>query len=313
MQLSIVTSLYNSAPYIREFHRRMTAEAQKITPDYEIVMVDDGSPDAGIAVALELVKEDPRVRVVELSRNFGHHKALMTGLDHARGELIFLIDVDLEEQPELLGDFHRELCSGNWDVVYGYQERRGGGGLAKDTGGKLAWHVITRLYSVRIPRNQCTARLMRRGYVDALLLHKERSTVIGGLWVITGFHQHGLRIDKAHSRERQYAAYTALTRAKVLIDGVTSFSSTPLIFISLLGVIVSCVAFMMAIYVVVRKMFFNVAAGWASTIASIWFLGGLIILCIGVVGIYISRIFIETKQRPYTIVRRIHNQTNIPT
>lgn len=312
MQLSIVTSLYNSASFIREFHRRISLEAQKIAADYEIIMVDDGSPDAGIDLALQLVEEDPHVRVVELSRNFGHHKALMTGLEHASGAIVFLIDVDLEEAPELLGEFYRELERGKWDVVFGYQETRSGGGFAKNTGGKLAWYLISKLYSVRIPLNQCTVRLMRRDYVDSLVLHKEQSTVIGGLWVITGYRQHGIPIRKLHRREYGESAYTAFTRIRVFADGVTSFSSTPLIFIFLLGLGVSFVSFLIALYVVVRKTFFHVAAGWASTIASIWFLGGLIIFCIGVVGIYISRIFVETKHRPYTIVRRIHTQQGAP-
>jgi putative glycosyltransferase len=313
MQLSIVTSLYNSAPFIQEFHRRISAEAQKVASEYEIVIVDDGSPDAGIDIAQQLVKDDPHVRVIELSRNFGHHKALMTGLAYATGNLIFLIDVDLEEQPELLGQFVEEQKAGDWDVVYGYQEKRVGGSVVKDLSDKLGWYFITKLYSVSVPLNQCTVRLMRRDYVNSLVLHKEHNTVIGALWVITGYRQHGVPIHKLYNRQKNTAAYTALTRMRVLIDGVTSFSSVPLIFISLLGVAVSAVAFLMALYVVLRKIFFNAAVGWASTVASIWFLGGLIIFCIGIVGIYISRIFIETKQRPYTLVRRIYAQETAPT
>src|ERR1700730_7498331 len=111
MKLSIVTTLYKSGPYVEEFHRRASEAAQRITDDYEIVMVDDGSPDNSLALACSLARKDGRVRVVELSRNFGHHKAMMTGLDHARGELHFLIDSDLEEDPGLLGEFFAKLQS----------------------------------------------------------------------------------------------------------------------------------------------------------------------------------------------------------
>src|SRR3989304_3880355 len=109
MKLSIVTTLYRSAPYIEEFHRRMSAEAKKITEDYQVIMVDDGSPDNSLQVALGIQKEDANLCIIELSRNFGHHKAMMTGIEHASGEFVFLIDVDLEEPPELLGEFYQYL------------------------------------------------------------------------------------------------------------------------------------------------------------------------------------------------------------
>src|SRR5262249_35856830 len=120
-QLSIVTTLYNSAPYLEEFHRRISLEAAKLGQSYEILLVDDGSPDASLEVALDIMERDAAVKVIELSRNFGHHRAMMTGLAHAQGELVFLIDVDLEESPEVLGEFHALMQQENWDVVYGYQ------------------------------------------------------------------------------------------------------------------------------------------------------------------------------------------------
>src|SRR5687767_12600048 len=126
MKLSIVTTLYKSGAYVEEFHRRASEAAQHITDDYEIVMVDDGSPDNSLDIACAIARTDSRVRVVELSRNFGHHKAMMTGLDHSRGELCFLIDSDLEEDPALLGKFFEILQARDCDVVYGFQETRKG-------------------------------------------------------------------------------------------------------------------------------------------------------------------------------------------
>jgi putative glycosyltransferase len=304
MRLSVVTTLYKSAACIEEFYRRATEAAGRITDDYEIVMVDDGSPDNSLDIACALANTDGRVRVVELSRNFGHHKALMTGLDHARGDLCFLIDSDLEEDPALLGAFLDRMQSADSDVVYGFQEIRKGDFL-ESAGGRIAWYLINKLYSINIPLNHCTVRLMRREYVDALLLHRERSVVIGGLWVITGFRQIGMPIAKGHRNE---SSYSTLLRLATFLNGITSFSTVPLHLMVAFGMVVSCVSLAFGVFVILEKFIRNTAVGWASLIVSIWFVGGVIVFCLGVIGIYISRIFVETKNRPYVIVRRIHQR-----
>jgi putative glycosyltransferase len=265
-------------------------------------MVDDGSPDNSLDVACAISRSDEHVRVVELSRNFGHHKAMMTGLDHASGELCFLIDSDLEEDPALLQEFFNKLRASDADVLYGFQQVRKGGMLER-TGGKIAWYWIKRLYSIDIPANHCTVRLMRREYVDALLLHRESNTIIGGLWVITGFRQVGIPIAKGQRRE---SSYSPLLRLAAFFNGITSFSSAPLNLMVMVGMTISLISFAFGIFVMLQKLIHNSAAGWASLIVSIWFIGGVIVFCLGVIGIYISRIFIETKNRPYVIVRRIH-------
>lgn len=304
MRLSIVTTLYKSGAHVEEFHRRASEAARRITDDYEIVMVDDGSPDNSLDIACVIARTDSRVRVVELSRNFGHHKAMMTGLDHSRGELCFLIDSDLEEDPALLGSFFEIMQSRDCDVVFGYEESRKGG-IVKRKGGEIAWHLINRLLSIDVPLNHCTVRLMRREYVDALLLHRESNTVIGGLWVITGFRQVGNPIAKSHRKE---SSYSLMLRLVTLFNAITSFSTVPLNLMVMFGMVVSLVSFAVGFFVILEKLLYNVAAGWASLIVSIWFMGGTIIFCLGVIGIYISRVFVETKNRPYVIVRRIHQR-----
>ena len=186
MRLSVVTTLYASAPYLREFHARASAAARALAQDYELVLVNDGSPDDSLAIALELFHADPHVRVIDFSRNFGHHKAMMTGLAHARGELVFLIDCDLEEDPELLATFAERLRTSGADVVYGVQRERKGNALDR-LGARAFYAVFNWLSSDPIPPNLLTARLMTRRYVDALTAHRERQTQISGLWAITGF------------------------------------------------------------------------------------------------------------------------------
>jgi len=304
MKLSIVTTLYRSAGYIAEFHRRASEAAARVTDDYEIVMVDDGSPDNSLELACALAESDPHLRIVELSRNFGHHKALMAGLDHARGELCFLIDSDLEEDPALLGTFLDRMTAADSDVVYGFQEQRKGGAL-ESAGGRIAWYWINKLYSIDIPLNQCTVRLMRREYVDALLLHRESNTVIGGLWVITGFRQIGASIKKGH---RSDTTYSARLRLGTLVNGITSFSTVPLNLMVMGGMTIAMISFAFGILVILQKLIYKASAGWASLMFSIWFIGGIIVFCLGVIGIYVSRIFVETKNRPYVIVRRVHQR-----
>lgn len=301
--LSIVTTLYNSATTIEEFCRRATAAAEVVTPNFEIVIVDDGSPDASLAIAARLALADSRLKVVELSRNFGHHKALMTGLQYASGEYCFLIDSDLEEAPELIARFWETLHSSKMDVVYGFQTARAGS-LGRRVSGALAYFLINALIPQRIPFNHITVRLMRRAYVDSLLLHREQQTVIGGLWVITGYKQLGIPVDKLR---RDGSEYSLWRRWHALIDSITSFSEVPLVAIFYLGIFISMLALVVGIVLIaIKLMRGQEVEGWISVMLSVWFLGGLAILCIGTTGIYVSKIFIETKRRPYTIVRAVH-------
>ena len=305
MKLSVVTTLYRSETHLREFYVRVTAAAALLTPHFELVLVNDGSPDASLALALELRRADPRVSIVDLSRNFGHHRAMMTGLAHCRGDLVFLIDCDLEEDPALLGRFHAELQNSEADVVYGFQDRRQGG-LLKRWGGRAFYTLFNLLSDTRLPPNLCTVRLMTRRYVQSLLAHRERETLIAGLWALTGYEQVGVAITRD---TRRGSSYTMARKLKTLIDGVTSFSDRPLVLVFYLGLVISFVAGAAAMYLVIRRLFFGVLlAGWPSLIVSVWLLGGLMLFCVGLLGIYLAKVFLETKQRPYTIVRHVYGE-----
>ncbi len=302
MKLSIVTTLYNSGAFVENFYTRMKAEAEKITGDFEIIFVDDGSPDDSLNRALALLSADHRVKVVELSRNFGHHKAMMTGLENASGQSVFLIDVDLEEPPELLGRFYKHMWENNWDVVYGYQEQRKGN-LFEQWSGAVAWSLIDVLIPAKIPRNHSTVRLMKGYYVRALVRHQEHKTAIGGLWVQTGFKQTGLQFEK---QSRHGSSYHFSSRLLAFLDSVTSFSERPLFFVFFAGAAIFCLSTLISTALFILWLVGKTLPGWISVMASVWLLGGFIILSVGIVGLYISRIFIETKLRPYTIIRHIH-------
>ena len=306
MDISVVTSLYRTAEYIDELHRRLTCEVSRLTPRYEIILVNDGSPDDSLSGALALHCSDPHVKVIDLSRNFGHHKAMMTGLAHSRGRQVFLIDSDLEEPPELLGEFRRRLEATQADVVFGVQASRKGGFFER-LSGRLFFTLFNLLSDTPLPTNVSTVRLMTRRYVDALVAHREREMIIGGLWVISGFEQIAVPFKKG---SRPKTSYGLARKAAQAVNAVTSFSDRPLIFILYLAVGILAFSGVAGIAIIVRHLFFGaLLAGWPSLIVSVWLLGGLTLFAIGILGVYLSKVFIEVKQRPYTIVREIHDRT----
>jgi len=303
--LSIVTTMYQSAPHLEEFYRRCCATADKISQDYEMIFVNDGSPDDSLDIAVSLHEGDARVRVIDLSRNYGHHRAMMTGLAHARGKLVFLIDCDLEEDPELLEVFHKELLVSGADVIYGVQETRKGR-LFGRMAARLFYAVFNALSTDPIPANLLTVRLMTAQYVAALVRHRERETVIAGLCSITGFTQKPLTVSKHY---KGTTTYTLARRVAQIVNAITSFSNKPLVLIFYLGMFMVVASLIGAVYLFIRRAFFGVmTAGYPSLMVTICTLGGVTIFCLGVIGIYLSKIFTEAKQRPYTIIRRIYER-----
>jgi putative glycosyltransferase len=302
MKLSIVTTLYDSAPYLAEFCARVSAVAVEISHDYEIILVNDGSPDNSLEIAVSLHRKDPRITVVDLSRNFGHHKAMMTGLAQAGGDLVFLLDSDLEEEPELLKTFFEQLNATQADVVFGVQEKRKGR-LFERVSGSIYFKVFNLFSTHPIPPNHITARLMTRAYVDSLLRHQEREFVMSGLWALTGFKQVPVAVRKHHKAK---SAYGLRRKISHLVNAITSFSSKPLVLIFYLGCFILLASAIAAVDMIIRKILYGtLLQGWASLIVSVWLLGGLTIFCLGVIGIYLSKVFIEVKQRPYTIIKQV--------
>lgn len=304
-QLSIVSTMYRSSDFIGEFHRRISAAAQSLTASYEIVLVDDGSPDDSLARALAIAETDPRIRVVELSRNFGHHPAMLAGLRHARGELIFLIDIDLEEQPEWLIDFWKDLYDESADIVFGVQTLRAGSALKRHTG-TLFYKFFNLASDTAIPTNGCTVRLMRRAYVDAIDRFTESHVFMMGLFSWAGFVQKARPVTK--TRRKSASTYTPLKLIALSVNAVTSFSSYPLTIIFAGGLGITFLSLLFACNLVLQKVMNPdyILSGFTSIMVSLWFLGGTIISVLGVIGMYIGRIFSEAKSRPQYLVRRLH-------
>ena len=304
MKLSIVTTLYSSAAYVAEFYERISRAASALTGEYELLFVNDGSPDDSLERVRELYERDRRVRIIDLSRNFGHHKAMMTGLSHVRGDRVFLIDVDLEEQPEWLTEFAAVMARTEADVVYAVQQRRKGRLWDRLTGA-LFYRAFNALLDYSIPENVTTARLMSRRFVDSLVQHREREMTIAGLWALTGYRQVPVEVDK---RRRGGTTYDFGRRVAVFVNGVTSFSSRPLVYVFYLGSAMMVMSAAFGAVLIWKAMNGEIGVPcWPTLIVSIWFLGGVTIFCLGLIGIYLSKVFIEAKARPYTIVRATYD------
>ncbi len=309
MKLSIVTTLYKSSPYVDAFYQRTKNTASKITDDYEIIFVNDGSPDDSLDKVLKLYEQDPKVKIIDLSRNFGHHRAVLVGLNQAKGENVFLIDSDLEESPEVLEVFWNTLLvEKEYDVVYGVQESRKGGFLEK-YGGVLFYKLLNLLSNMNLNQNVLTVRLMSRRYINALCEINEQELYMGGLFEYVGFQQKSVTINK---KDKKLSTYTFARRLKLFIVGMTSFSAFPLIVSFYVGLIISIFSFLYGMLLVTEKFIFSdkIEMGWTSLMVSLWFLSGVILLSVGILGTYISKIFTEVKQRPSYVIKKMYEREN---
>jgi putative glycosyltransferase len=287
-----------------EFYERITKCAQEITHDYELILVNDGSPDNSLELAVALHEKDNRVKVIDLSRNFGHHKAIMTGLSYAQSDYVFLIDSDLEEPSETLKLFWEEIQSSkDLDVVFGVQDKRKGGWFEKISG-SIFYGFINLLSEIKIPRNFLTVRLMTARYTENLTRCREREINFSTLTELTGFQQKAVAIEKESGSPSTYSFFRKFS---ILVNALTSSTIRPLWIIFYLGLGITLISSVFILKLLIDRGVYGVGLeGWTSVIISIFFFGGLIIFVLGIIGIYLSKIFIESKNRPYTVVRKLY-------
>jgi dolichol-phosphate mannosyltransferase len=303
--LSIVAPLYNEEGNVSELVRRVRASADGCIIDgYELVFVDDGSSDRTLELLRQHAAVDPRIVIVQLSRNFGHQLAATAGLDVARGDAVVLIDADLQDPPELIPAMVERWRAG-YDVVYAVRRGRKGESAFKIWTAKTFYRITRRMTKVAIPVDTGDFRLMSRRVVDALKTIRERHRFIRGLVSWVGFAQTAIEYD----RDPRFSGDSKYPFSKMLrfaIDGITSFSDIPLRFASYLGFVVSAIAFVVSLYEILLRIFtgYNLP-GYTSTISAILFLGGVQLIGIGILGEYIGRIYEEIKGRPLYVVAGI--------
>jgi putative glycosyltransferase len=299
--------MYRSRRFLEAFLSECLAALERTgCSDYEIVLVNDGSPDDSLAYALSRAKDIPALVVVDLSRNFGHHCAIQAGLRAARGKLVFLIDCDLEIRPAILFDFHQKIVQSGADLVFGYQEARKGGWFERVSGG-LFWKVFNSLSDIQIPQSIVTERIMTRRFIDALLQLGDYNLFLGGMMSWTGFTQIGMPVSKQQREGR--STYTLLKRVQLVINAVSSFSSKPLVWLFNAGVAITFLSFSYTTYLVLRKIFFDDALiGFTSVMAMLAISLGVMTTALGLVGIYLGKVFNQVQNRPTYIIKDVHRQ-----
>jgi glycosyltransferase involved in cell wall biosynthesis len=306
--LTVVVPVFNEVETIDVFYTRMKKVLDSLSPmSYELIFVDDGSRDGSFAKLTGLADHDTCIRVVKLSRNFGHQNAVTAGVDMARGDGVVIIDGDLQDPPEVIPGMIRKWREG-YDVVYGIREKREGEKWMKRYTAALFYWIMKRITRVEIPVDVGDFRLMSRRVVDKFKQIRERDRFIRGLVSWVGFRQTGVR----YIREKRYAGESKYPIGKMIqfsLDGITSFSHAPLKVSMWLGYGVSLVAFLYTVVIIAEKFMGKTVPGFASIMAGMLFLGGVQLICIGILGEYIGRIFSETKGRPIYVLEEIYGKT----
>lgn len=302
-KISIVTALYHSNNYVTDFYNQYKTQLNEITNSYEFIFVDDGCPKKSHLVAQKLIEHDNNVRVVKLSRNFGQQIAMFAGIQHASGDLIFTADCDLEENPENLIHFLEKMREfPDNDLIFGHTENREGGFVRGYLGG-LFYRILTYMSGIKIQPNQTWQRLMTKRFAKSLLLHTEADSLPIGLLALTGYNQLAVLTEKKYKGS---SSYTSFRRLKIAINSIFSLSSKPLVLIALLGFFITAVSTAGALYILVAHSLGNTfLTGWTSIFVSLWLISGLILTSLGVIGIYISKIYMSVKNRPKYIVKEI--------
>ena len=305
--ISIVSTMYRSRPYLEAFVAECCEAMEQIgCANFEIVLVNDGSPDDSLAYAMQRQAELPELVVIDLSRNFGHHQAIHAGLIHSRGEAVMLIDCDLEVRPAALALLWAKYREGGADLVFGYQELRKGGWFERFSGG-LFWRGLNALSDVHIPENMLTERVMSRRFVDSFLRLGDHNLFVGGMMSWTGFTQLGVVLPK--SQRVGHSTYTLLKRLQLMINAVSSFSSKPLTWLFNAGVAITAVSFAYVLYLLFRKLAFNDSLlGFTSMMGLMAMSLGIMTTAVGLVGIYLGKVFNQVQNRPTFIIRDVHRK-----
>ena len=301
MFISVVIPVYNEEETVAELHRRLHAMFSRLKHDYELIFVDDGSHDNSLPLLLSLQKQDKHLKILSFSRNFGHQIAISAGIDHASGDAVVLMDGDLQDPPEVLPEFIRKWREG-YDVVYAIRKNRKEN-ILKRAAYAAFYRILKKISYLNIPLDSGDFCIIYRRVAEIIRTLSERNRFIRGLRTWTGFRQTGLEYE----RERRFAGkpkYTVGKLLKLAYDGIFSFSTIPLRIAIYTGMAAALISFAAGLFILYEKIISDIPiVGWASTMVTLVFLGGIILLTLGIVGEYIGRIHEEVKNRPLYILR----------
>jgi glycosyltransferase involved in cell wall biosynthesis len=297
--LSIVAPVNNEEGAVEEFHRRVLAALSRV--EFEFLIIDDGSSDDTPAILARLDSEDSRLRVVTLSRNFGHQAALTAGLDHATGDPVVMIDADLQDPPELIPELLEEWRHGA-DVVYAVRRTRSGDSRLKQWLARAFYRLFERLSAIDLGHNSGDFRLVGGPALDALRSMHERSRFVRGMSVWVGFTRAAVEYDR-DARFAGKSKYTPRRMLRFSMDAITSFSHVPLQFATLMGFVFSALAFLAIPVAIGLKIAGEFVPGITTVLLAVLLLGGIQLITVGIIGEYLGRVYEEVKGRPLYVVR----------
>jgi dolichol-phosphate mannosyltransferase len=299
--ISVITPVYGCDACLDELHQRLTRVIQELTDKYEIVMINDGSPDASWAKIILLSQNDKKVRGIRLSRNFGQHKAITAGLDYARGDWVVVMDCDLQDPPEEIPKLYHEAVKG-YDIVFGRRERRKDA-YFKRLASKLFYKIYDYFTESKVDNTVANFSIISSAVVEKLRLLKEqdRAYPLFVNWV--GFKRSNVNIIHA-KRNSGRSSYTVRKLINLAIDSIVSQSNKPLRMSIKFGFLLSVFSLFYALWLIIRYFIYSVPVeGWTSVMVSIYFIGGLLFANMGILGLYIGKIYDEAKKRPLYIVQ----------
>lgn len=301
---SLLIPVYNEECLIDELVARSVKALESFTPHYEILFINDGSTDSTLQKLIEVRKQFPRVKIVDLSRNFGHQAAFTAGLEMALGNYVAMMDGDLQDPPELLAEMYRKIKEEGFDIVSGKRQGRKGKRLRIMT--NLFHAFFKKVSGMEDMENSGNFSIMNRAAVNAMLKLKETIRYLPGLRLFIGFKQGYVE----YVREDRLEGEPKMTLGKLIVlgaDAIFSFSKFPIKVCLFLGTIGTIVFFLAGIYVLIAKIFGFAIIGWSSTVLSIYFLGSIQLIFLGVVGEYVYRIYKESQNRPIYLVRKFYD------
>lgn len=306
MEISVIIPVYNEESNLPFLYDRLINAVTAITNDYELLFVNDGSKDNSLSLIKDFSLANNQVKYIDLSKNFGHQMAVYAGLENTSGNSIIIIDADLQDPPELIKELYAKMKEG-YDVVYAQREERTGESWHKLLTAKLFYRFINRLSEIEIPLDTGDYRIISAKIKDIVISMPERNKFLRGQIAWAGFNQTKI----LYKRDERYAGKTNYSYSKMFsfaFDGITSFSNMPLRLATYLGFLVSFISFLVIVYTLYQKYFrHDVVQGWSSTMVSILFLGGVQLICLGIIGEYLARIMDNIKKRPQYLVK----ETNI--
>lgn len=304
MLLSVIIPIYFDEDNIAAMYQRLKAVLVGLEAEmqHEIVYVNDGSTDRSLEMLVALSQSDAAVRVIDLSRNFGHQRAITAGMDYARGDIVVIIDSDLQDPPEVIPDMIERWKAG-FMVVYGQRTRRLNESAFKRVTAKLFYRLLARWSEVDIPLDTGDFRLMDRKVVDQLRRMREESRYIRGLVAWLGFRQCAIEYER-HGRHAGETGYTLRKLFQLAFDGITGFSDRPLHIASKVGLVITAVSAALGALLVIEKLLNPdvILQGWTSLVLVVLFFGGVQLMTIGLLGLYVGRIYREVKRRPLYVV-----------